>query len=306
MNRHFYLQNSYQALFLSMLLRGRIAPTPSGYLHIGNALNFVLTWLWVRKAGGKLRLRIDDRDTVRSKPEYIEDIFRTLDWMGLDWDEGPQTPDEQENIYSQARRGRRYDEVVALLIDTGKVFGCDCSRKVIQTHRCICEARNLPIDRPDTALRVVTPSEAIKVMDSKRGIMEVNLNDGLKDFVIRRRDGITAYQLFSLTDDLDFGINLIIRGEDLLSSTAAQIYLDSLIGADSFAEATFYHHNLVNDDLGLKLSKSAGSLSLKTMRGQGTTREEFYIKLSTMIGFDDPCTSLDEMLSHPKAVDFNF
>ncbi len=288
-----------------MLLRGRIAPTPSGYLHVGNALSFVITWLWVRKADGKLRLRIDDRDTLRSKPEYIEDIFKTLEWMRIDWDEGPQTPDEQEHIYSQAGRGGRYDEVVTQLLNTGKVFACDCSRKIIQTHNCSCQGRSLPIDRPDTALRIVTPNVAIELRDSKRGLLEVNLNNKLKDFVIRRRDGITAYQLFSLTDDLDFGINLIIRGGDLLSSTAAQLYLASLMGATSFAETTFYHHSLVNDDLGLKLSKSAGSLSLKTMREQGITPEEFYLKISTMVGLDHPCISLDEMLNHSKAIDFN-
>src|SRR5580704_15637290 len=99
-----------------MLLRSRIAPTPSGYLHIGNALNFVMTWLWVRKEGGQLRLRIDDSDTTRSKPEFIEDIFRTLDWLGMDWDEGPQTPDEQQRIYSQALRAERYAEVTRTLI----------------------------------------------------------------------------------------------------------------------------------------------------------------------------------------------
>jgi len=287
-----------------MLLRSRIAPTPSGYLHIGNAFNFVFTWLWVRKKGGKLRLRIDDRDTVRSKPEFIEDIFRTLDWLGLDWDEGPQTPDEQESTYSQARRGERYDEVVEALIKSGKVFACQCSRKVIQAHSCDCLARNLPLNYPDTALRVVTPLEPVVVQDLQAGQVAVTLNTEMKDFVIRRRDGITAYQLFSLIDDIDFGINLIIRGEDLLSSTAAQLYLASLMSDTGFEKTQFYHHMLVYDEQHNKLSKSAGSLSLKTMREQGVSKEKFYLQLSGMMGLKHPGNSLHELLTLPDALNF--
>ena len=280
-----------------MPLRSRIAPTPSGYLHIGNALNFVLTWLWVRKEGGKLRLRIDDRDTLRSKPEYVEDLFRTLDWMDLDWDEGPQTPDEQESIYSQALRGGRYDEIVAQLIESGKVFACNCSRKIIHNHVCNCRSLNLPLNHPDAALRITTPLKPVIVNDFKRGEVEVNLNNEMKDFVIRRRDGITAYQLFSLTDDADFDINLIIRGEDLLPSTAAQLYLAAALDNNNFKHAIFHHHKLVFDEKGDKLSKSAGSLSLKTLRERGTSSAELYLKLSEMMGLPFKCVSLHEMLN---------
>jgi glutamyl/glutaminyl-tRNA synthetase len=287
-----------------MQLRSRIAPTPSGYLHIGNALNFVLTWLWVRKQGGKLRLRIDDRDTVRSRPEYVEDIFRTFEWMGLDWDEGPQTPVEQERIYSQALRGARYDEVVELLIKTGKVFACECSRKLVHNQVCNCSGKKLALNHPDTALRIVTPFEPVTVMDLKKGAVSVNLNDEMRNFVIRRRDGITAYQLFSLTDDLDFDTNLILRGEDLLRSTAAQLYLASLLPPNSFGQTTFYHHPLIHDEQGAKLSKSAGSLSLKTMREQGVSKEKFYLQLSAMMGLKQPGNSLHELLVLEDVLNF--
>jgi glutamyl-tRNA synthetase len=89
------------------MIRSRIAPTPSGYLHIGNALNFVRTWLMVRRAGGILRLRIDDIDATRTRPEYFDDIFRTLEWLGMDWDEGPRNANEQTEIYSQSLRAER-------------------------------------------------------------------------------------------------------------------------------------------------------------------------------------------------------
>jgi glutamyl/glutaminyl-tRNA synthetase len=284
-----------------MLLRSRIAPTPSGYLHIGNAFSFVHTWLWVRKMGGKLRLRIDDRDTVRSKPEYVEDIFRTFEWMGLDWDEGPQTPDEQERIYSQALRGARYDEIVNQLIDTGRVFACECSRKVIQAHICNCQSKHLALNHPDTALRIATHPVPVTLNKLKGEILNVNQYDDMKDFVIRRRDGITAYQLFSLVDDIDFNINLIIRGEDLISSTAAQLYMAALLKANAFVSTTFYHHRLQYDEQGHKLSKSAGSLSLKTMRQEGLTSGQLYQRLSSLMGLKNNYTSLNEMLHSGEA-----
>jgi glutamyl/glutaminyl-tRNA synthetase len=284
-----------------MLMRGRIAPTPSGYLHTGNVMNFVLTWLWVRKAGGQLRLRIDDSDTTRSKPGYIQDIFDTLNWMGLDWDEGPRSPAEQESIYSQALRAARYADVTQLLIATGKVFACSCSRKDLLVRSCNCREKGIALNQPDTALRIVTPNQPVEVKDVKNGVQHVVLKDDMKDFVIRRRDGIPAYQICSLADDIDHGINLIIRGNDLISSTAAQLYLASLTGNVSFAATTFYHHPLLNDEQGNKLSKSAGSLSVKTIREQGGIPEQLYARISQVIGLNETCTSLNEMLNYVMA-----
>jgi glutamyl-tRNA synthetase len=277
------------------MIRSRIAPTPSGYLHIGNALNFVLIWLWVRRVGGTLRLRIDDRDTPRSRPEHIDDIFRSLEWMGIDWDEGPQTPDEEEHIYSQALRTERYDDLLMRLIATGQVFPCECSRKDMHTRACHCRERSLAIDHPDTALRIATPAVSIHLHDV-RGDRQVPLDREMKDFIIRRRDGIPAYQLVSLADDIDHHINLIIRGDDLLGSSAAQLYLASLIGESGFQAAAFYHHPLLYDEKGSKLSKSSGSPSLRAMREGGMTREAFYIRMSCLLGLPDPCTSIQQLL----------
>ena len=278
------------------MIRSRIAPTPSGYLHIGNAMNFVLIWLWVRREGGILRLRIDDRDTPRSKPEHIDDIFRSLEWMGIDWDLGPQTPDEELRIYSQALRSDRYEEVTAQLIHTGQVYACECSRKDMHAHGCHCRDKHIPLDQTDTALRIITPSAPITMHDVKLGTQHVILDHEMRDFIIRRRDGMTAYQLASLVDDIDYDINLIIRGDDLLTSTAAQLYLASLIGADSFIETAFYHHHLLYDEQGHKLSKSSGSPSLKAMRESGKSSADFYIRLSGLMGLKEKCTSLNDIL----------
>ena len=278
------------------MIRSRIAPTPSGYLHIGNALNFVITWLHVRRTCGLLRLRIDDIDAPRVRPEYIEDIFRTLQWLDMDWDEGPQTLDEHHRLYSQSLRSERYNELIKQLIGSGKVFACQCSRKELNETSCGCREKNLPLHQANTALRVITPSEEIKMQDSKSGIIKVSLNDEMKDFVIRRRDGIAAYQVASLADDIDHQINLIVRGEDLLHSTAAQLYLASLIDENDFAKTTFFHHPLLQDEEGNKLSKSAGSLSLKAMRESNPSSEDFYVKLCGLMGWNEKCSSLDEML----------
>ena len=262
-------------------------------------MNFVRTWLMVRRAGGILRLRIDDIDATRARPEYLDDIFRTLEWMGMDWDEGPQTVDEQNNIYSQALRAERYNEIIGQIIDTGRVFACRCSRRDMIAHDnvCLCKSEMLALDTPDTALRIETRDEPIVIHDAEIGQQKVFLDQGMKDFVIRRRDGIAAYQVASLADDIDHDINLIVRGADLLMSTAAQLYLASLISADSFAKTTFYHHPLIQDAAGNKLSKSAGSYSLQAMRERDTTPDKLYVELSSLMGISQPCTSLREMLA---------
>ncbi|MDB5281643.1 MAG: Glutamyl-tRNA synthetase, class Ic [Bacteroidota bacterium] len=285
------------------MVRSRIAPTPSGYLHIGNAINFVITWLWVRKQKGSLRLRIDDLDTLRKKPEYVDDIFRTLDWLGLDWDEGPQSPDEQKRQFSQLRRTEVYNDFIKETVEKGKVFACTCARSEIQLHSHegqypgTCRNKGLPLHQPETALRILVPENSVVIInDIAQGEVKVDVHKVMRDFVIRRRDGIPAYQIASLKDDLDFNINYIVRGEDLLYSTAAQIFLANLYGQNDFGKTSFYHHSLLKDEQGHKLSKSAGSVSLKAWREQGRKAEEFYLTLSKMLGEKQAFTSLNEML----------
>ena len=278
------------------MIRTRIAPTPSGYLHLGNALNFVLTWLWARKAGGTIHLRIDDLDAPRARPEYLADIFDTLAWLGINWDSGPADSGEQATIYSQVLHSTRYDTLIDQLIATGLVYACECSRRALAERPCPCRSLVIPLSQPDTALRIITPAAPIVIQDFQAGSLEVSLQQYMPDFIIRRRDGIAAYQIASLADDLDSDINLIIRGQDLLPSTAAQLYLTSLVGADSFFQTTFYHHPLLTDEKGLKLSKSAGSYSLKAMREQHADPALVFIALSKALPLSADCHSLKEML----------
>ena len=258
-------------------LNTRIAPTPSGFLHIGNAFNFLLAAQLAKAADGNLRLRIDDLDAPRTRREYIEDIFETLAWLGIEPDEGPGSADEQVAVFSQSHRMPQYYLLLQKLIDGGHIFACTCSRKDLeQHHNCslyagTCIHKNIPLETPGASWRILTPrgSSAISFDDGLAGRQTIDLWQAQRHFVVRRRDGLPAYHIASLWDDVDYGINTIVRGQDLLGSTAVQLYLAGLAGLGSFQAVNFYHHALVEDDAGKKLSKSAGSSSLKALRDAG-------------------------------------
>ena len=237
----------------------RIAPTPSGYLHQGNAFNFLLNWLLARSQGGKVLLRVDDLDAPRAKPEYVSDVFETLDWLGIDWDIGPNGPDDLASNWSQSHRLPMYHELLKKLKEQGYLFACECSRKDLVDSGGVypgtCLHKNIALDAPDVAWRVKVEADAvIHFTDGWQGALQYALGQEMGSFVVRRRDGIPAYQIASLADDAHFGVNSIARGMDLLPSTAAQLYLAQLLGIDSFTQTQFYHHPLILDDNGQKLS----------------------------------------------------
>lgn len=270
------------------MIRSRLAPTPSGYLHLGNAVNFLLTWLLVRQAGGALKLRIDDADAARSRPEYVTDIFRQLDWLGLSWDEGPSGPDDFFARHSQLRRLDRYRELLTQLRPRGDLFYCTCSRRRIGEltanglYPGTCRAMRETPAAPHT-IRIRVPDE-------------IPLAASLGDFVLWRRDDLPAYQLASLGDDLDDQINLIVRGQDLLPSSAAQLFLASRLGENDFARVEFHHHPLLTDAQGEKLSKSDNALSLYAMRQAGTTPTAVYQAAARHLGLDPaPIATLDDL-----------
>lgn len=265
-------------------IHSRIAPTPSGFLHRGNAYNFLLTALLVQKKGGSsLRLRIDDLDAPRVREAYVQDIFTTLRWLDIHWNLGPENPDEQHRIYSQQLRIPRYQELLDALAKTGHVFACTCSRKDIAQNSKdgqypgTCRLKQLPLDTPDAAWRLHTPQNTIiHFSDALLGNVSIDLGSESRDFIVRRRDGVPAYHIASLADDVDHGINGIVRGADLLTSTAAQLYLSDLVGATSFRQTVFYHHPILQDTAGDKLSKSAGSSSIRSIQEQGVSLEQLY------------------------------
>lgn len=262
--------------------RLRFAPTPSGFLHIGNALNFTLNWFVARLDGGKILLRIDDLDADRKRPEYVADIFESLEWLGLDWDEGPRSQEDFEKNWSQHRRLTLYFKALEKLRDTGLLFACRKSRRDLAPfggdYPPEFREQNLRLDGEDVAWRIETPS-----------------GFPLPDFVVRRRDGIPAYQLASLVDDLHFGVTHVVRGADLEASTQAQLYLAECLGETNFLKIRFLHHPLITDEQGEKLSKSAGSTSLKAMRESGAGPEIVFRRVGEMLGFSE-ANSASELL----------
>jgi glutamyl-tRNA synthetase len=263
------------------IVRTRIAPTPSGYLHIGNACNFLLTEKLVQTMNGSLRLRIDDLDAPRVRPEYIADIFDTLHWLGIEPDEGPVDADGHRAHYSQQTRLQDYDAMLGQLAATGKVFACTCSRADIAQldadgqYPGSCRDKGLPLDSKNAAWRFRTDQgDTAAWQDGICGAQQVSLYQRQRDFVIRRRDGLPAYQVASLSDDIAYGINMIVRGIDLIDSTAAQLHLAAALEITPFLQCRFYHHPLLQNEAGEKLSKSAGSSSLKAMREAGVSGED--------------------------------
>lgn len=267
----------------------RIAPTPSGFLHIGNAFSFLLTQRLAQKQEGKILLRIDDSDADRKRPEYVQDIFDSLHWLGIEWQEGPRDPEDFENNWSQKNRVALYDEAIAKLRLHKHVFACSCSRKQLQEQiPCECRSKNIPYDTPETALRLYVPEGTeVEFTDEHLGMQQVRLDETVGSFVIRRRDGIPAYQLISLIDDLHFGIDYIVRGADLLTSTAAQLFLAEKLGGNHFYTTKFFHHLLLPDEHGQKLSKSEGALSLKSMRENGMRREDILQQLASLLKLEE-------------------
>ncbi|MFT3680822.1 MAG: glutamate--tRNA ligase family protein [Ferruginibacter sp.] len=235
----------------------RLAPTPSGFIHAGNIYNFLLSWLWARSNGGKIFLRIDDIDAERKRPQYVEDIFRVLDWLGLDWDIGPLSPDDFEKNWSQSKRTDLYNTTLNELITKNLLFACNCSRKQPVCH---CIEKKLNLATAGTALKIKQADNTlISFNDKALGPVTVDaFAEGC--FILKRKDGIPAYQLASLADDRHFGITHICRGEDLLTSTGMQLYIDKKLSDHFLMSCTFWHHSMIADATGDKLSKSAGSL----------------------------------------------
>jgi glutamyl/glutaminyl-tRNA synthetase len=231
---------------------GRLAPTPSGYLHLGNAVNFVLTWLLVRQAGGVLHLRIDDLDRARLRRPYLENVFRVIDWLGIDYDCGPSGPDDFLRHYSQLLQLPAYNRVLRRLAQQpGLVYATRRSRTSL--------AEPVPLGTAGAAWRVRVPSTVCVAGSEGPRVRQVPLAELMPDFIVRKKDGVAAYQVASVVDDLRLGTTLVVRGLDLQPSTAAQLWLAEQVSeTQEFATTRiqFYHHALLTDATGHKLSKS--------------------------------------------------
>ena len=261
----------------------RLAPTPSGYLHLGNAVNFVLTWLLVRRAGGTLHLRIDDLDRPRLRRAYLGNIFEVIDWLKIDYDYGPSGPDNFLRHYSQLLHLPAYNQALRRLAQRpGLLYGSPRSR----TGGAAGAA--LPLATAGVAWRARVPAgSTIGWLDGGQGAVRVPLAAEMPDFVVRKKDGVAAYQLASVVDDLRLGTTLIVRGLDLLPSTAAQLWLASQVSdLKQFNQQNtrFFHHKLLTNTLGEKLSKSTQATAEAGIVGHPAGPAVVYQAVARLLG----------------------
>lgn len=281
--------------------RGRFAPTPSGSMHIGNALTALLAWLQVRSVGGAMVLRIEDLDLARSRPFWRDQILSDLRWLGLDWDEGPDCGGPYAS-YLQSERQERYRDALQQLQRAGLLYPCYCSRKDLQSighapHGLIAEGPAYPgtcahlteqeqrvrqrFKSP--ALRFRMPDQAGAVEDLLCGRVHYPARHG-GDFVVQRADGVISYQLAVVVDDAAMDITHVLRGRDLLDSTWRQVHLHQALGLPSPAYA---HAPLVTTTNGVRLSKSGGSRSLSALRQSGVRPQAIIGALAAACGLID-------------------
>ncbi|RPA67182.1 tRNA glutamyl-Q synthetase [Cyclobacteriaceae bacterium YHN15] len=269
----------------------RFAPTPSGYLHLGNVYSFILTYHLAKKHQSKIMLRIDDIDRDRMKNKYIQDIFDTLDFLEIPFDLGPKDLKDFQKNYSQMNRLELYREALAQLKEKRTLFACDCSRKKIEKmdpngyYTGFCRKRNLDFNQKDIAWRFkVDKHQEVSFIDLKDGLVTGKIPGILADFIVRKKDALPAYQLTTIVDDLFYGVDLIIRGKDLWGSTMAQVYLSKQLLNNYYSQSTFYHHPLIKGLNNQKLSKSAGDTSVQFLRKSGKKKEDVFQLIGILLG----------------------
>jgi len=287
----------------------RFAPTPSGYLHLGNIFCFACTSALSRKLKGDILLRIDDMDNERADERYVADIFETLGFLGITWQIGPKDLNEFKFRFSQRLRLPLYEHALRQLKDKGLIFACKCSRAEVLANSTdggypgTCRHRNLDLDEPGVNWRMKTDTALPVQIQSPQGISSHYIPPDMRDFVVRKKDGFPAYQLCSVIDDIHFGVNLIVRGEDLLHSSIAQLYLAAQLGLNQFTQSLFVHHPLLTDKQGRKLSKSAGDTSIQFLRNAGARPEDVFSLIAMQSGYDQHISNWNEMLDW---IDKNF
>lgn len=246
--------------------RTRIAPTPSGFLHVGNLYAFLHTAQLAQQHGWRLRLRIDDLDRSRFRQAYLEDIFAVLRTLEIHWEEGPEDAADFVAHYRQELRMPLYQSYLQQLRDAGLVYACSCSRSQLagQAHYTgTCRAKQHALDDPNLPWRLRLPEDAaVQLLDLNGDSQTIHLAGLLGDPVVLRKaeNGIRwpAYQLACVADDVWYETTHIVRGQDLYESTLIQLYLALCLGLTAFSQIRFEHHSLLTGPDGRKLSKSAG------------------------------------------------
>jgi len=289
------------------VVRTRFAPSPTGDLHLGGAWTALASWRLARAAGGAAVLRVEDIDTPRVVCGSTSRITEDLAWLGLDWDESPALGG-MHAPYTQSERLPIYDDALDALARLGLVYPCDCSRAEISRVASAPHAgedliypgtcRDAPKRREmkrSPALRLRVPDHATVTFDDLAcGRVEQHVEASVGDFVLRRGDGVYAYQLVVAVDDAAMRISHVVRAEDLLASTARQILLMRLLGVAEAHIPRYAHVPMVVASDGERLAKRAGSATLRALRERGITAEEIRqtlgAALGAVTGVEDPAT----------------
>lgn len=265
--------------------RGRLAPSPTGYLHVGHLRTFWTAFERARGAGGTLVLRNEDLDPQRSRPQFAEAMLEDLRWFGLDWQEGPDAGGPFAP-YEQSRRRGFYLDAWRRLRDAGVIYPCTCSRKDLAEaaqaphegptrdpddepiYPGTCRGRTLDASDPrGVNWRFRVPDGAIVRFDDLHlGPQQFRAGEDFGDFLVWRRDDVPAYQLAVVVDDAAMRISEVVRGADLLKSTARQLLLLRALG---LAPPAYYHCDLVTDEAGVRLAKRHDALSIRALRAAG-------------------------------------
>ncbi|OED40697.1 glutamate--tRNA ligase [Chromatiales bacterium (ex Bugula neritina AB1)] len=246
-----------------MKVRTRFAPSPTGYLHIGGARTALFSWLYARKHNGDFVLRIEDTDRDRSTAESVQAILDGMEWLGLDYDEGP---------YFQTKRYDLYQQVIDQLLKTGHAYRCYCSKERLDKMRELataekrkprydgsCRDKTEPVEGAPSVVRFRTPDTGSVIFnDLVKGPIEID-NAELDDLVICRSDGNPTYNLTVVADDIDMGITHVVRGDDHINNTPRQIHICQALGAPLPA---FAHLPMILGDDGKRMSKRHGAVSV--------------------------------------------
>lgn len=288
--------------------RGRFAPSPTGRMHLGNVYCALLSYLSVKSKGGDWVLRIEDLDPQRSKPDFARWIEDDLHWLGLDWDEGG----NKGGLYAPYYQSERADYYASLFEKIkAQTYPCFCRRadllaasaphasdgRVLYAGTCkglSMDEINKRLQKQTPAIRLQVPHQKVSFVDGLYGSQSIDLQDFYGDFVLRRTDGTYAYQLAVVADDAAMHITEVVRGNDLLSSTPAQLYLYQLLGlqAPSFTHVPL----LMSSKSGERLSKRDGSLSMEALRARGVTPEQIWGMIAHKIGLlpqEEPISAKD-------------
>jgi glutamyl-tRNA synthetase len=268
-------------------LRGRFAPSPTGLLHLGNARSALLGWLQMRALGGEFLLRIEDLDPDRCKPQFVDALYRDLEWLGLDWD-GP--------VLRQSDRALVYREALGVLEAKGLSFFCTCSRADLQraasaphegedgpVYPGTCRNGVTQPGRP-ASVRFRAKGGATLFTDLVHGPYEQDVAQQVGDFVVRRADGVASYQLAVVVDDAAQGITHVLRGDDLLSSTPRQL---QLLDALEHPHPAHAHVPLLLGEDGRRLAKRDGAVTVTHHRERGGAPEKLVGLLAKWSGLSD-------------------